>query len=131
MNTKCIKKGVALVTLATAAMVTARGADYKYMTFEMKDGTIISIEATNLLLTFEGTTLNVGTETFTLINLSKMYFSTGNETTGISQIENGELKIDNSAKFYDLKGNKVSKDQMRNGIYIIKTKNGTSKLTIR
>ena len=120
-----------LTLLAIAAMVTASAADYQYLTFEMTDGTKASVEATNLSLTFDGTTLKAGTETFILINLAKMYFSTGDETTGISQTENGELKIDNSTEFFDLKGNRVSKDQIRKGIYIVKTKNGTSKLTVR
>ena len=130
-----------LMLLTTAAMVTASAADYQYLTFEMTDGTKASVEATNLSLTFDGTTLKAGTETFILINLAKMYFSTGDETTEISQIENGEFfdeqsgkaerKIDNSTEFFDLKGNRVSKDQIRKGIYIVKTKNGTSKLTVR
>ena len=120
-----------LTLLTTAAMVTASAADYQYLTFEMTDGTKASVEAANLSLIFDGTTLKVGKELFMLTNLTKMYFSTGDETTGISQIENGELKLDNSTEFFDLKGNRVSKDQIRKGIYIVKTKNGTAKLTVR
>lgn len=120
-----------LTLLTTAVMVTASAADYQYLTFEMTDGTKASVEAANLSLIFDGTTLKVGKESFTLTNLTKMYFSTGDETTGISQIENGELKFDNSTEFFDLKGNRVSKDQKRKGIYIVKTKNGTAKLTVR
>ena len=120
-----------LTLLTTAAMVTASAADYQYLTFEMTDGTKASVEAANLSLIFDGTTLKVWKESFTLTNLKKMYFSTGDETTGISQIENGELKFDNSTEFFDLKGNRVSKDQIRKGIYIVKTKNGTAKLTVR
>lgn len=124
-------KKLFLTLLTTAAIITAQAADYQYLTFEMTDGTKASVEAANLSLTFDGTTLKVGTETFVLTNLAKMYFSTNNQTTGISQIENGELKIDNFTEIFDLKGNKVSKDQMRKGIYIVKTKNGTAKLTVK
>lgn len=124
-------KKLFLTLLTAAAIVTAQAADYQYLTFEMTDGTKASVEAANLSLTFDGTTLKVGTETFVLTNLAKMYFSTNNQTTGISQIENGELKIDNFTEIFDLKGNKVSKDQMRKGIYIVKTKNGTAKLTVK
>lgn len=120
-----------LTLLTTAAMVTASAADYQYLTFEMTDGTKASVEAANLSLTFDCTTLKAGTETFILINLAKMYFSTNDETMGINTIQNGELKIDNSTEFFDLKGNRVSKDQIRKGIYIVKTKNGTAKLTVR
>jgi len=124
-------KKLFLTLLTAAAIITAQAADYQYLTFEMTDGTKASVEAANLSLTFDGTTLKVGTETFVLTNLAKMYFSTNNQTTGISQIENGELKIDNFTEIFDLNGNKVSKDQMRKGIYIVKTKNGTAKLTIK
>ena len=124
-------KKLFLTLLTAAAIITAQAADYQYLTFEMTDGTKASVEAANLSLTFDGTTLKVGTETFVLTNLAKMYFSTNNQTTGISQIENGELKIDNFTEIFDLKGNKVSKDQMRKGIYIVKTKNGTVKLTVK
>ena len=124
-------KKLFLTLLTAAAIITAQAADYQYLTFEMTDGTKASVEAANLSLTFDGTTLKVGTETFVLTNLAKMYFSTNNQTTGISQIDNGELKIDNFTEIFDLKGNKVSKDQMRKGIYIVKTKNGTAKLTVK
>lgn len=124
-------KKLFLTLLTAAAIITSQAADYQYLTFEMTDGTKASVEAANLSLTFDGTTLKVGTETFVLTNLAKMYFSTNNQTTGISQIENGELKIDNFTEIFDLKGNKVSKDQMRKGIYIVKTKNGTAKLTVK
>lgn len=124
-------KKLFLTLLTAAAIITAQAADYQYLTFEMTDGTKASVEVANLSLTFDGTTLKVGTETFVLTNLAKMYFSTNNQTTGISQIENGELKIDNFSEIFDLKGNKVSKDQMRKGIYIVKTKNGTAKLTVK
>jgi hypothetical protein len=32
---------------------------------------------------------------------------------------------------YDLQGHQVTREQMRRGIYIIKTKNGTSKVSVR
>ena len=84
-------KKLFLTLLTAAAIITAQAADYQYLTFEMTDGTKASVEAANLSLTFDGTTLKVGTETFVLTNLAKMYFSTNNQTTGISQIENGEF----------------------------------------
>jgi len=140
-----------LTLLTTAAMITASAADYQYLTFEMTDGAKASVEAINLSLTFDGTTLKAGTETFILINLAKMYFSTNDETTGINTIQKGEFfdeqsgkaerKNDNSTEIYDLKGNKVSKDQIqrsaegrlqgKKGVYIVKAKNGTAKLTVR
>ena len=126
-----------LTLLTTAAMVTASAADYQYLTFEMTDGTKASVEAANLSLIFDGTTLKVGKESFTLTNLTKMYFSTGDETTGIRAIgQSDNLQLDNSSEIYDLSGKKIvnsksSNSKLPHGVYIVKTKNGTAKLTVR
>ena len=55
-----------------------------------------------------------------------MYFSNTNETTGIEEITSDTL--DEAADIYDLQGHKVSKDQMRRGVYIVKAKNRTYKI---
>ena len=107
--------------------------NYTYLTFETTDGAKISVEASSLSITISGTTLTAGSQQFTLSNLSKMYFSTSNETTGIDRIDNGELTIENSATaIYDLQGRKVTKDEMRSGqVYIVKTKSGTHKIAVK
>ena len=109
--------------------LTAQAADYPYLTLELTDGSKASVSVTSdVILAFSGTTLTVGSESFTL---SKMYFSTSDETsvTGISTLDTTD---DNEiVAIYDLKGNKISREQMRRGVYIIKTKKGTSKVTIR
>ena len=113
--------------------LSMHAADYTYLTFETTDGAKISVEASSLTITISGTTLTVGNQSFTLTNLTKMYFSTSDETTGIDQIENGEWRIENSATaIYDLQGHKVSKDQMRSGqVYIVKTNSGTHKIAVK
>ena len=97
-------------------------------------GTIIrekfSVSATSLTLTISGTTLTAGTQSFTLSNLSKMYFSTSDEsTTGIGEVSIESL--DEATEIYDLQGHRVSKDQMRRGVYIVKTTKGTCKVVKR
>ena len=103
---------------------------YPYLTFEMTDGVKVSVPVESLTLTISGTSLTAGEETFTLSNLSKMYFSTTDEsTTGIEEITNAVL--DEAADIYDLQGHKVSKEQMKKGVYIVKTKNRTYKMIVR
>ena len=115
-----------------AGMFTAQAEDYPYLTFETTDGAKVSMEASSLSITISGTTLMAGSQSFTLSNLSKMYFSTANETTWIHSIDNERLTTDNDNEIYDLQGHKVSKEQMRSGqVYIVKTKHGTHKLTVR
>lgn len=105
-------------------------ANYTYLTFETTDGAKASVSVENLTLTISGTTLTAGSQSFTLSNLSKMYFSTSNETTtGIEEITNAAL--DEVTEIYDLKGHKVSKEQMCKGVYIVKTKSRTYKMVVR
>jgi len=111
--------------------LAAQAEDYTYLTFETTDGAKASVSvASDVTLTISGTTLTVGSQSFTLTNLSKMYFSTSDETTtGISEVMKADL--DEAMEIYDLQGKKVSKDQMRRGVYVIKTKQGTFKLNVK
>jgi hypothetical protein len=111
-------------------MLTAHAADYSYLTFETTDGAKVSVEASSLNLTFSGTTLTAGSQSFTLINLSKMYFTTTDQTTtGIKAITAETLS--EATEIYDLNGRQVSKGEMRKGIYIVKTKTGAHKMIVK
>ena len=113
-------------------VLTVQADNYTYLTFETTDGTKASVSvASDITLSFNGALLTVGSQTFTLTNLSKAYFSTSDETstTGISTIMKADL--DEATEIYDLQGHKVSKDQMRRGVYVIKTKQGTFKLKVK
>ena len=126
-----MKKILMLLTMLVGTL-TVQAGDYTYLTFETTDGAKASVSvASDVTLTISGTTLTVGSQSFTLTNLSKMYFSTSDETTGIETIENGQLTIDNSTDIYDLQGHKVTKDQMRKGVYIVKTNSRTYKMVVR
>ena len=103
---------------------------YTYLTFETTDGAKASVPASELKLTISGTTLTVGSQSFTLSNLSKMYFSNTDESaTGIEGITNETL--DEAADIYDLQGHKVTKAQMKKGVYIVKTNSKTYKIVKR
>ena len=110
--------------------LTAQADNYTYLTFEATDGAKASVAVENLTLTISGTTLTAGSQQFTLSNLSKMYFSTADETTtGIEEVTAATL--DEATDIYDLQGHKISKEQMRKGVYIVKTKNRTYKMVVR
>ena len=121
-------KKIALLFLILVGTLTAMADGYTYLTFETTDGAKASVDVSSLTLTISGTTLTAGSQTFTLSNLSKMYFSAVDETTGIESISSET--IDEAADVYDLQGHKVSKEQMRKGVYIVKTKQGTHKIVI-
>ena len=124
-----MKKLVVFLTMMMGTLAIY-AADYTYLTFETTDGAKASVSVGNLTLSISGTTLTAGSQSFTLSNLSKMYFSTSDETTtGIEEITNAAL--DEATDIYDLQGHKVTKEQMRKGVYIVKTKNRTYKIVVR
>ena len=120
-----------LLSLILMMGATAVNADsYTYLTFELTDGSKASVSVSSVSLNFSGTTLTVGNETYTLTNLSKMYFTTSDQTTtGIESITTETLN--EAAEIFDLNGHKVQKSEMKNGVYIVKTKTGTHKMIVR
>ena len=121
---------LSLITLMGSLAVQA-DTTYPYLTFELTDGTKVSVAiSSDITLTFSGTTLTIGQEAFELSNLSKMYFSTSDQTT--TDIATAlSLDTDEIEAIYDLQGRQVSRSEMRHGVYIVKTKKGTSKISVR
>ena len=123
-------KIIFLLLTVLVATLTVQAEGYTYLTFETTDGAKASVAVENLTLTISGTTLTAGSQQFTLSNLSKMYFSASDETaTGIEEINSAS--IEEATDIYDLQGHKVSKEQMRKGVYIVKTKSRTYKMVVR
>ena len=126
-----MKKILMLLTMLVGAL-TAQAEDYTYLTFETTDGAKASVSvASDVTLTISGTTLTVGSQSFTLTNLSKMYFSTSDEATGISEQLSVNSEDFATATFYDLQGKVVDRSQLSKGVYIVKTKTGTHKLIMK
>lgn len=124
-----MKKFFLLLTVLIGTL-TANADDYTYLTFETTDGAKVSVAVKDLTLTISGTTLTIDSQSFALSNLSKMYFSTSDETTtGIEEITAATLE--EATDIYDLRGNKVSKDQMQKGVYIVKTNTKTYKMIVK
>ena len=126
-----MKKILMLLTMLVG-MLTAQAEDYTYLTFETTDGAKASVSVEGLTLSISGTTLTTGSQSFTLTNLSKMYFSNTDETTtGISE----ELRVNSeefaTATFYDLSGKMVDKSQLSKGVYIVKTNSRTYKMVVK
>jgi hypothetical protein len=123
-------KIIFLLLTVLVATLTVQAEGYTYLTFETTDGAKASVAVENLTLTISGTTLTAGSQQFILSNLSKMYFSASDETaTGIEEINSAA--IEEATDIYDLQGHKVSKEQMRKGVYIVKTKSRTYKMVVR
>ena len=118
-----------LIMMALVGALNVQAEEYAYLTFETTDGEKASVAVSSLTLTISGNTLTAGSQTFTLSNLSKMYFSNTDETTAIEEITTATL--DEAADIYDLQGHKVTKEQMKRGVYIVKTKSRTYKMIVK
>ena len=122
---------LSLMVMMTMLTVQANDKSYTYLTFETTDGAKASVEMASLKLTFNGTTLMIGTWSFPISNLSKIYFTASDESssTGIEYIKTAT--INESDVIYDLQGHQVTKGQMKRGIYIVKAKDRTYKMVFR
>ena len=125
-----MKKIILFLTMLVGGLA-AQAEDYTYLTFETTDGAKASVSVEGLTLSISGTTLTAGSQSFTLTNLSKMYFSTSDESTGISEQLSVNSEDFATATFYDLQGKVVDRSQLSKGVYIVKTKTGTHKLIMK
>lgn len=130
-------KKIAIVFLLLVSALTTSAEGFPYLTFELTDGSKVSVDVTQLTLAISGNTLKAGSLSFTLTNLSKMYFSNTNETTtGIEDADEQALSDFSIAEVYDLNGRRIlngssMKGRLPQGVYIVKTREKTYKMMVR
>lgn len=132
-----------LLGLTFVSIMKADG-EFPYLTFVGSDGTVTSlgVESLEMTVTEDGNLVAVngdGSKTFTLTSLAKMYFSTGDESTasGISLTETESA--DNEVEVFTLTGISLgkfadsakAKESLEHGVYILKSKSETLKITVR
>ena len=122
-------KKIVIILMALVGALSVQAEEYTYLTFETTDGEKASVPVSSLSLTMSGNTLTAGSQTFVLSNLSKMYFSNSDETTAIEEVTTATL--DETTDIYDLQGHRVTKDQMKRGVYIVKTQSRTYKMIVK
>ncbi len=126
-------KSFILGILMMIGTLPAMAGNYPYLTFELTDGAKVSVSVSSLSLSVNGNTLKAGAQTFTISNLSKMYFSSTDETNGgataIEKLTADDLE---GKEIYDLNGHRLDSDaQLPRGVYIVKSKNKTCKIVVR
>jgi len=122
-------KKIVLFMMALAGVQTLLADDYPYLVFETADGAKTAVSSTALTITIKDGKLMAGSKEFALTDLNKMYFSETEETTAIEAVDVETL--DDATEIYDLQGRKVTKAQMRRGVYVIKTKKGIRKVNVK
>lgn len=119
-----------LTTLALAAMLPVSAQEaYSFLTLETTDGAKTNLSVETLTMSVGNGVLTVGDQSFPLANLKKMYFSNGNVITGIDQLTTDGT--DEIVAIYDLQGRKVNKNDMQKGIFVVKTKQKTTKMIVK
>lgn len=122
-----------LITMIATTAVFAD--DYPYLTFETADGNKTSVSVSSLTLIVKDGKLTAGDKTFNLSELSKMYFSM-EEATGI---ENVVSSIEGTVEVFNLRGISMGKynsmneaaASLKTGVYVIKSKSKTIKVSVK
>lgn len=127
------------ITGLLLAALSTQAADYKSLVFETASGTT-AVDLSSLVLTVENGTLvaknSATSQTFTLTDLSKMYFS-NEESTGISSVEASDA--DAAVEVIDIAGREVgsfaslaeAKSTLRQGIYVVRQGSRTFKIVVK
>ena len=123
-------KKLLMTVIVMTGMLPALADDYSYLTFELTDGTKTSVSSTALTITIQNGKLMVGSQEFNLTDLSKMYFSFSDDSADVIKEVNRD-DFEEVTDIYDLQGRKVNEEQMKSGIYVIKTKKGSFKVSLR
>ena len=129
-----MKKALLILVAMMGALTTAQAYDYPYLIFETTGGTTTAVEVSSMTLTVSDGKLTVGSNTFTLTELSKMYFA--ESSTGIEAIR---AAINEEVEVFTLTGVKkgtyssmnAAAKQLQSGTYVIKTKSGNVKLNVK
>lgn len=131
-------KKVLLTFIAMLAMLSVRADEYPYMIFQTTDGTIHAMAVESLNMEINNgqlvATNNEETQTFTLTDLSRMFFCT--DSTGIEEVfsdDAGEVTV------FTVMGVFVGKYPNANdavkvldgGVYLLKTKYNTIKIAVQ
>jgi len=133
-----MKRLLFIALVALAASTQAMAGDYDYLLVEQSDGTKTSFTALGLTITFSDgsfvATQDGSTTTLTLTDLTKMYFSS--TASGVKEIA---APADSQATIYTASGQLVgtfsslsaARTLLSKGLYVVKQKGETKKLTVK
>ncbi len=133
-------KKVLFVILLAAQTASAELYDYPYMAFQTTDGIVKTVSVSSLSLSVSNgvliATSDDGTESFTLSDLSKMYFTSeavvtkvqNPESTGSSEVEVTSLAGVFCGTFPSVE---AARQSLPAGMYIVKNSKETFKIAVK
>ena len=119
-------KTILLLVVLFLGVHSAEAAEYDfpYLTFETTEGKKVSIEVSTMSFVIDGSTLTVGSQSFTLANLA-----TDETATNINELD--DVGSEAVVAVYDLNGKVVDKSHISKGVYIAKMKDESFKMVVK
>lgn len=133
-------KKLVLTTLITLGTLQVQAYEYPYLVFQNTEGTTTAFAVESLTITISEGKLVAknaeGTQSFSLGDLSKMYFTRQTDLTGISDTDTSEDEIVEVFTTGGIKLGKYlniheAKSSLKPGLYILKSRQKTFKITIK
>lgn len=133
-------KKLVLTPLITLGTLQVQAYEYPYLVFQNTEGTTTAFAVESLTITISEGKLVAknaeGTQSFSLGDLSKMYFTRQADLTGISDTDTSEDEI---VEVFTTRGIKLgkylnineAKSSLKPGLYILKSRQKTFKITIK
>lgn len=133
-----MKKLFVCMMLLTGTLA-AQAYDYPYLTFQTSDGTTKTVSVESLVITFNNgqmvATSGTDSQTISLSQLSKMFFSISSDATAISEVTTESDAIE----VFSISGHSLgrytssseAKNALKSGVYIFKSKNNSAKIAIK
>ena len=130
------------LTIMAALLIalSLQAYDYPYLSFQTSEGTVQSVSVNELIITFSNGQLVLtntdGSQTFSLSDLSYMFFSKEQNTTGVTRFEDVSNQ---TVEVFTLNGLVIgrfeslqkAKAELKPGLYLIKSNGKTQKVVIR
>jgi len=133
-------KKILTIMAALLIALSLQAYDYPYLSFQTTEGTVQSVSVNELIITFSNGQLVLtntdGSQTFSLSDLSYMFFSKEQNTTGVTRIEDVSNQ---TVEVFTLNGLVIgrfeslqkAKAELKPGLYLIKSNGKTQKVVIR
>ena len=133
-------KKLVFTMLMMAGILQAKAYDYPYLVFQNSEGTATFLAVESLSITINDGKLVAtnadGSQTFSLSDLSKMFFSKTTEITGINDINtNGSQEVEvfttGGVKLGMFESITSAKTSLKPGIYVIKNSQKTYRIAVK
>jgi hypothetical protein len=133
-------KKLVFTMLMMAGILQAKAYDYPYLVFLNSEGTATFFAVESLSITINDGKLVAtnadGSQTFSLSDLSKMFFSKTTEITGINDINtNGSQEVEvfttGGVKLGKFESITSAKTSLKPGIYVIKNSQKTYRIAVK